>query len=84
VAAVGSDEAPLRARLQARLARALLFTPQLDRHIQLAQEATALARQLDDPSTLAAVLYERHQAIWFTDSPESRLAMMDEVVQLVS
>jgi ATP/maltotriose-dependent transcriptional regulator MalT len=78
----GTRESTLRARLQARLARALLFTPQIDRRVLLAEEATSSARRLNDPLTLAAVLCDRHNAIWFTDPPELRLAMASEVVSL--
>ncbi len=79
---LGPQESTLRAMLQARLARALLLTPQFNRRIRLAEEATTTARRLDDASTLAAVLCDRHQAIWFADPPELRLAMADEIVDL--
>jgi DNA-binding CsgD family transcriptional regulator len=83
--ALGDTDSPLRARVLARLARALLATPQLDRRLQLSQEAVTLARRLGDPATLAAVLYDRHLAIWGADQPAfagERLAMATEVVNL--
>jgi predicted ATPase/DNA-binding CsgD family transcriptional regulator len=83
--ALGENDSRLRARVLARLARALLSTPQLDRRLQLSQEAVALARRLGDPATLAAALYDRHLAIWGADQPAlagERLAMATEVVDL--
>jgi DNA-binding CsgD family transcriptional regulator len=83
--ALGDADSRLRARVLARLARALLSTPLLDRRLELSQEAVALARRLGDPATLAAVLYDRHLAIWGADQPAlaaERLAMATEVVAL--
>jgi len=77
----GEDEG-LRARLLARLARALLFSPAHQRRTELAEESTRIARGLGDPATLAAVLYARHQALAASDVPEERLRMADEVVRL--
>jgi AAA ATPase domain len=74
----------LRARLLARLARALLFGPQMERRRALADEAEALARRLGDPATLSAVLYERHQAVWGlpSDEPRGRLRLAQEAIGL--
>ena len=47
--ALGSADSPLRARVLARLAKALLFTPQTQRRLQLSEEAVAMARRLGDP-----------------------------------
>jgi DNA-binding CsgD family transcriptional regulator len=85
LAALGEADSRLRARVLARLARALLFTPQIERRLALSEEAVALARRLGDPATLAAVLYDRHQAIWGAEGAEAageRLAMATEVVGL--
>jgi DNA-binding NarL/FixJ family response regulator len=83
--ALGDTDSRLRARVLARLARALVSTPQLDRRVQLSQEAVALARRLGDPATLAAVLFDCHLAIWGAERAEAaseRLAMATEVVRL--
>jgi DNA-binding CsgD family transcriptional regulator len=83
--ALGDADSPLRARVLARLARALMFTPQTQRRLTLSEEAVGLARRLGDPATLAAVLYDRHLAIWGPDRPEvasERLAAATEVVGL--
>jgi DNA-binding NarL/FixJ family response regulator len=82
---LGEADSRLRARVLARLARALIFTPQTQRRLALSQEAVELARRLGDPATLAAVLFDRHMAIWGPDRAEmadERLAMATEVVGL--
>jgi DNA-binding CsgD family transcriptional regulator len=85
LAALGGADGLLRARVLARLAKALLFTPQAERRLQLSEEAVVLARRLGDPATLAGVLYDRHLAIWGSPRSElasERLAAATEVVQL--
>jgi DNA-binding CsgD family transcriptional regulator len=85
LAALGGAASPLRARVLARLAKALLFTPQAERRLALSEEAVGLARRLGDPATLAAVLYDRHLAIWGSERAEvagERLAAATEVVRL--
>ena len=85
LAALGGADSPLRARTLARLAKALLFTPQAERRLALSEEAVELARRLGDAATLAAVLYDRHLAIWGSEKAEvagERLAAATEVVRL--
>jgi hypothetical protein len=41
-----------------------------------------MARKLDDPQTLAAVLYDRHTAIWSPATVDERLTIATEVVAL--
>jgi DNA-binding CsgD family transcriptional regulator len=75
----------LRARVLARLARAMASTSQVDRRLQLSEEAVGLARRLGDPATLAAVLFDCHLAIWGAERAEAadeRLVMATEVVDL--
>jgi DNA-binding CsgD family transcriptional regulator len=84
LAALTADS-PLRARVLARLARALLFTHQAQRRLELSKEAVELARRLGDPATLAAVLYDHHVVIWGSEKAEvagERLAVASEVVDL--
>jgi DNA-binding CsgD family transcriptional regulator len=83
--ALGEADSPLRARVLAQLAKALLFTPQAERRLALSDEAVQMARRLGDPATLAAVLYDRHLAIWGAGGGEvarERLAAATEVVRL--
>jgi class 3 adenylate cyclase/tetratricopeptide (TPR) repeat protein len=82
LAVLGSPDSALRARVLARLAKALQSSPQPDRRAQLSQAAVAMARRLGDPATLATVLYEHHLATWRPDNLEERLAVATEVVQL--
>ena len=71
-----------RARVLARLARALQFTPFFDRRAELSNEAVLMARRLSDPATLAPVLYDRHVAIWGAANAQERLAIASEIVEL--
>jgi DNA-binding CsgD family transcriptional regulator len=48
LAALGGADSPPRARVLARLARALLFTPQVERRLALSQDAEEMARRLGD------------------------------------
>jgi DNA-binding CsgD family transcriptional regulator len=84
LATLGEADSPLRARVLARLAKALLFTPQTRRRLALSEQAVELARRLGDPATLAAVLYDRHLAIWGTEQEVAAegLAAATEVVEL--
>jgi tetratricopeptide (TPR) repeat protein len=65
-----------------RLAKALQSSPRPDRRARLSQAAVEMARRIDDPATLAEVLYERHMATWGPGNLEERLAMAAEVVRL--
>jgi tetratricopeptide (TPR) repeat protein len=79
---LGADDSMLRARVLGRLAKGLQTAPQRGRCFQLSEEAVAMARRLGDPTTLAAVLYDRHLATWRPGNLEERLALSSEVVQL--
>jgi hypothetical protein len=54
----------LRARVLARLAASLYWSAPPDRRGALAEEAIAMARQVDDAATLALVLSDAHLATW--------------------
>ncbi|HEX9343677.1 MAG TPA: AAA family ATPase, partial [Actinomycetota bacterium] len=73
---------PLRARALARLAKALEYGPDIDRRIALAGEALAIARQVGDPATLAAVLVDHHRATWGGRPPADQLDTATEIVAL--
>jgi tetratricopeptide (TPR) repeat protein len=79
---LGEADSALRARVLARLAKALQSAPQPERRAQLSLTAVAMARRLDDPATLAEVLYEHHMATWEPDNLKERLAVATEVVRL--
>lgn len=72
----------LRARVLARLARALADARERDEPSRLSGEAVGLARQLGDRATLAVTLSERHQTLVGPDDLLERLATSDEIVRL--
>lgn len=73
---------PLRARLLARLASGLHLQPGAERRrVALATEATAMARELGDPTTLGFVLTHRLLALLGPDNLEERLATADEMLR---
>jgi tetratricopeptide (TPR) repeat protein len=80
--ALGNGDSPLRARVLARLAKALLWTRQEDRRAALSEQAVQVARRVGDPGTLAAVLHDRHMAIWGFANAEERLDITGEEIDL--
>ena len=85
LAALDEADSPLRARVLAGLARALVSSPQADRRLALSEDAVRMARRLGDPATLAAALFGRHLAIWGSERAEvtgERLAIATEAVGL--
>jgi class 3 adenylate cyclase/tetratricopeptide (TPR) repeat protein len=80
--ALGDVDSQLRARVLARLAKALLWTRQEDHRAALSEQAVQVARRVGDPGTLAAVLHDRHMAIWGFANAEERLAITGEEIDL--
>jgi hypothetical protein len=82
----------LRARLRARLASALYWSPESGRREQLVQEATALARDLrarvrpsDERAadeTLAYVLGQSFLASWAPDTAQSGVELAQELLEI--
>jgi tetratricopeptide (TPR) repeat protein len=79
---LSEDDGVLRARVSARLAKALRFTSLVERRRALSEQAVAMARRIGDPATLAAVLHEQHFAMWGVANPAERLAIATEVIEL--
>jgi predicted ATPase len=74
-----ADDSALKARVMARLAVDYRVIPNMsDRSAALSEESLAMARRLNDPSVLAAVLVARFSAIWAPDSLDERLAVASE------
>ena len=76
---------PLRARTLASLARELHHTwdPAVDERARaVAADAAALARQLDDPATLAFCLLALHDTTWSVGSAAERLPIVAEMLDL--
>ena len=82
--ALPDEHAALRARMLARLAENLHFSGEVTRSMALSEEAVAIARGLGDRDTLVAALKGRHVALLHADYAEQRLALIDEMLTLVS
>jgi AAA ATPase domain len=68
--ALDTSDSPLRARVLARLAVALYWSPAVDRRLALADEAVAMARRIGDRATLAYTLVNKQGAISSPDRTE--------------
>jgi tetratricopeptide (TPR) repeat protein len=80
---LGPAGSALRARLLVRLAVALYYAPaSAPRREELVQEALRIARELDDPPTLAYVLDQGHIATNGPDTTERGLAWAQELFAL--
>jgi DNA-binding winged helix-turn-helix (wHTH) protein len=83
LAAVGPGEGALRAELLSGLACALYWSPSDRERVRaLADEALALARRIGSPEVLAAVLNNRHLALWGPDSLADRIATSTELLEI--
>ncbi len=71
------------ARLQARLATELFWSPDRDRSLALADEAIVTARQLaDDPATLAHALHARHYVLRGPEGLDEGLQLAAQIIEL--
>ena len=77
---------PLEAHLAASLARELHHSvpAQRPRARPLSEQALALARTLDDPTTLAACLLARHDVLWTPGRAGERIAIAREISDLAA
>ena len=80
IAAVGPRPSLERALLLATQAAELTFSGQWARRLALSDEALALVRRLEDPSTLAIVLNLRFTTIWAPETHRERLANTAESI----
>jgi DNA-binding winged helix-turn-helix (wHTH) protein len=75
----------LRAELLSGLACALYWSPENRARVRaLADEALSLARREARPELLAAVLHNRHLALWSPDSLADRTATSSELLEIAS
>jgi AAA ATPase domain len=74
----------LEAEVTASLARELYHSVprERDRARPLSEHAVALARELDDPTTLAACLLAQHDVLWTPGAGAERVAVAHEIVRL--
>ena len=76
-----------RARVLAAMAGDLFHSweqPRINRAPAVAEEAVALARELDDPAVLAAALLAQHDARWVPGSAAARLLIIGELLDLAT
>jgi ActR/RegA family two-component response regulator/tetratricopeptide (TPR) repeat protein len=72
----------LRAQVMARLAEELAYSPRRGVERALGQQAIELARRVDDPAVLAAVLRTTQWSVWTPDDVERRRLLAEEIVAL--
>jgi tetratricopeptide (TPR) repeat protein len=72
LAAIGTDDSDLRARLLARLAVELYYSPDIERRRALSNEAVAIADRVGDASLLLVTLYCREWSLLGPDIPLDR------------
>lgn len=82
LAALPPKDSALRARVLARLARALYFGDAPERRAALSRQAVQIARGCDDPPTLLEALCAEHVVTWSPDNPGERLRSANEIVEL--
>src|SRR5262249_55589839 len=84
IAALGSEDSVLRARLLGQLAGQLIFSAERDRRFALAAEALETARRTGDRVALAHVLIARVYAITDPTTLAERLALTAEAEALAT
>jgi tetratricopeptide (TPR) repeat protein len=82
LAACPAGDERTRARLLARLAEALYWSPEKERVLALSEEALDAARRLDDPTALAYALDSRHVALWGPDHLDELRGLAEEMLLL--
>ena len=82
--ALGDARGPVAARVTAALARQLQHSVPADRPRAgpLAEEAVALARDLDDVGTLASCLLAQHDSLWTPGTAVRRVEIAREITAL--
>jgi class 3 adenylate cyclase len=78
--ALGQGDDPTRARLLATLGLELIYAGDGERCVDLSDQALAIARRLDEPSTLAQVLQVRYYSIFSPATLAQRLADTNELL----
>ncbi len=82
LAALGTTDDVLRARVEAALAMALFWTDSTQRCDALSRDAVARARRLGDPATLGFALDCRLKAVWDVDGLDERVEAAGEMLEL--
>ncbi len=86
LAALSGSRTTLEAHLTASLARELHHSvpAQRPRARPLSEQALALARTLDDPTTVAACLLARHDILWTPGRAAERIVIAREISELAA
>lgn len=82
LAAQGSDEPVMSARLLSALARALIFSGEEEQATRVHEQAIAMARRAGDPATLADTLVATVSLRWQQERIAERIAASDEAYEL--
>jgi hypothetical protein len=84
--ALGDEETPLRVRVLAALAKeqyhAWLHLPASIEGLELAEQAVAIARRLDNSGVLAEALAAYHDCLWFSGKERLRFEVATELEQV--
>jgi class 3 adenylate cyclase len=75
-------DSPARVQLLGSLAHQLYLSGELERRRRLADESVAMARRLDDPTTLVQALLYWRIARWQFSNAHERLAVSNEALEL--
>ncbi len=84
LADVGEQPSSARTRLLSLLARALYFSPDLDRCHAVSRQAVEVGRQAGDPAALAVAILCRQLVLLGPGGVEERLALVDESHRLAT
>jgi tetratricopeptide (TPR) repeat protein len=79
---LGDEPSALKARVQIRLAEAIMFSAPRDRIDELCDSAVTMARALGERAVLSGVLQRCHFVMWRPDNIDERLAMITEAASL--
>lgn len=82
LAAIGTEDSPIRVRMLARLAGALRDQPSREPRGKLSAEALEMARRIGEPATLAYALDGRCAVLLWPENPEERVALTTELVRV--
>ena len=80
LAALPVEDSPLRARVLARLAVEMAPSNEVERRVELSDEAVAMARRLDDPEAVVTALHSRHWALGAPEMISERLRNAEEML----
>ncbi len=82
LADLDESDSSMRARLMARLARALYFSKSRERAQALCQKALDLVKKSKDPQTMAEVLYAQHFSLWVPGLAGERLEIAEKIIKI--